>query len=81
MTYIFDKPVDDLALAREALADGIVFRPLSMYYGDPEHTRSGMVLGFASVSPEDIDVAAARLCALVERHLSDARGTDNPGRQ
>ena len=73
MTYVFDRPIDDLALAQEALADGIVFRPLSMYYGDRARTLSGMVLGFAAVSPEDIDAAASRLCALAERRLRDDR--------
>ncbi|MBT0964054.1 MocR-like pyridoxine biosynthesis transcription factor PdxR [Denitromonas iodatirespirans] len=70
LPYHFTTALDDVALAKEALEAGIVFRPLSMYYDDPGHRRSGMVLGFAAVPSEEIDAAAGRLCAIVDRHLT-----------
>ncbi|MCB1961032.1 MAG: PLP-dependent aminotransferase family protein [Rhodocyclaceae bacterium] len=70
LPYFFRDQTDDVALAREALEAGIVFRPLSMYYDNLQHYRAGMVLGFAAVPTEDIDIAAARLCTLVERAFS-----------
>jgi GntR family transcriptional regulator/MocR family aminotransferase len=72
LPYFFETPVDDVALASEALDAGIVFRPLSMYYDDVQHQRTGMVLGFAAVPSEAIDAAAGRLCGIVERHLKAA---------
>lgn len=74
LSYRFVTPIDDVALAREALDVGIVFRPLSMYYGNAARAQSGMVLGFAAVATQDIDASAARLCSLVERHFRPAQG-------
>ena len=64
LPYFFETPLDDVALAKDALDAGIVLRPLSMYYDNPAHRRTGMVLGFAAVRSEDIDAAAGRLCAI-----------------
>lgn len=75
LPYFFNQPGDDLALSREMLDAGIVLRPLSMYYAEPAHRRSGMVLGFAAIDTPTIEAAAATLCGVIERrwrHQQDA---------
>lgn len=72
LLYTFNRALDDAALASQALTKGVLIRPLSMYYVDRTHARSGMNLGFAAVTPERIDCAAAILCGLIERELQAA---------
>lgn len=67
LPYFFNQPFDDVALSEEMLEAGIVLRPLSMYYADAGHCRSGMVLGFAAVDAKTIESAADQLCTVVER--------------
>ena len=69
LLYRFDRPVDDTQIAAEALAEGVICRPLSMYYADPDHSRPGLNLGFAAVPPKVIVPAAERLARVIERHL------------
>ena len=55
---------DDVQLARAALAEGIVVRPISsMYKSEP---RSGLMLGFGGFEPDELEAAAVRL-----RHVMD----------
>ena len=69
MACRFRTPLDDRQLSADALREGIVVRPLSPYYADPEHGASGMNLGFAAVPVPVIEPAAHRLSDLIERRL------------
>jgi GntR family transcriptional regulator/MocR family aminotransferase len=65
----FNAPVDDAALAAQALGQGVICMPLSGYSVAPDTRRSGMILGFAAVRPEQIAAPAHRLIRLVEAAL------------
>ena len=73
LLYRFCQPVDDAQVAAEALAEGVICRPLSIYYLDQEKRQPGLNLGFAAVPVERIAPAAATLAAVIERHLSRNR--------
>lgn len=73
LLYRFCQPVDDERVAAEALAEGIICRPLSMYYLDQERRQPGLNLGFAAVPVERIAPAAATLAAIIERNLTRSR--------
>ncbi|WP_313953347.1 PLP-dependent aminotransferase family protein [Accumulibacter sp.] len=73
LLYRFCQPVDDALVAAEALAEGVICRPLSMYYLDQEKRQPGLNLGFAAVPVERIAPAAATLAAVIERHLRRGR--------
>ena len=60
-------------MARDALADGVVARPLSHYYLESMHRRRGLMLGYAGVPIEGIRPAAERLARVIERH-AEVRG-------
>ncbi len=62
----FEEPVDDVDLVARALAEGIVVRPLSMYYLGDERRRPGMNLGFAPVPAERVDGEVVRLARAIE---------------
>ena len=62
----FNQPLDDVQLAARALQQAVIFRPLSMYSTDPANRISGMNLGFAAVSPENIETPALKLVRLIE---------------
>lgn len=69
LLYRFSQPVDDTLIASQALAEGVIARPLSLYYLNPEQRRSGLNLGFAAVPVDKIGPATATLARVVERHL------------
>ncbi|MBE2257305.1 MAG: PLP-dependent aminotransferase family protein [Rhodobacteraceae bacterium] len=69
LLYRFCQPVDDALVAADALAEGVICRPLSLYYLDQEKRQPGLNLGFAAVPVERIGPAAATLAAVIERHL------------
>lgn len=59
------KGADDVWLAKAALADGIVVRPISpMYKRAP---RPGLMLGFGGFAPEELEAAAIRLRRVMDR--------------
>ena len=62
----FERPLDDVLLAAQALREGVVMRPLSLYTIDPANRRSGMNLGFAAVPVEQIEAPALKLVRLIE---------------
>ena len=62
----FERPLDDVLLAAQALREGVVMRPLSLYAIDPANRRSGMNLGFAAVPVEQIEAPALKLVRLIE---------------
>ena len=70
LLYRFCQPVDDTRVAADALAEGIICRPLSLYYLDQEQRQPGLNLGFAAVPVERIAPAAATLAAVIESNLA-----------
>lgn len=78
LLYRFRAPVDDEMIAAEALAEGIICRPLSMYYLDQEQRQPGLNLGFAAVPVERIAPAAAILTTIIERNLRQPRRARAP---
>jgi GntR family transcriptional regulator/MocR family aminotransferase len=74
LLYTFKQPIDDVQLAAQALAEGVIIRPLSLYYLDPKAARlPGMNLGYAAVPVERIGPASAKLAVVVERLLAEDR--------
>ena len=69
LLYRFNVPVDDAQIAAQALAEGVVSRPLSMYYADGRNVRHGLNLGFAAVPERQIPPAVATLAGVIERAL------------
>ena len=70
LLYYFSDEVDDESVSRAALAQGIVTRPLSVYYDVPARRRSGLMLGYAGVATEQIAGAANRLADVIEERLT-----------
>lgn len=68
LLFRFNAPVDDAQIAAQALAEGVVTRPLSTYYADPRNGRPGLNLGFAAVPEKAIAPAVATLTRVIERH-------------
>lgn len=60
---------DDVLICEEALAAGIVVRPLSRYYMHARGARRGLLLGYASVPNEEIARAFDKLAAVIKPHL------------
>ena len=69
LLYRFNLPVDDAQIAAQALAEGVVSRPLSMYYADSRNARPGLNLGFAAVPERQVVPAVETLSGVIERHL------------
>lgn len=69
LLYRFNQSVDDTMVASEALAEGVICRPLSMYYLDQSKRQPGMNLGFAAVPVERIAPATDILARVIERRL------------
>ena len=79
---------DDLAISRQALAQGIIVRPLSRYYMKPANVRRGLILGYACVPDELIKPTFDRLAKIIGAHWPvarqanttlDARSAKTPG--
>ncbi|SED87456.1 PLP-dependent aminotransferase family protein [Bradyrhizobium erythrophlei] len=62
---------DDVQLAKTALADGIVVRPISPMY--QAAARPGLMLGFGGFEPEELEAAAIRLRQVIDQHMSQRR--------
>jgi len=69
LLYRFNSLVDDAQIAAQALAEGVVSRPLSMYYANKRNALPGLNLGFAAVPEKAIGPAAATLARVIVRHL------------
>jgi GntR family transcriptional regulator/MocR family aminotransferase len=69
LLYRFNRPVDDALIAAESLAEGVVCRPLSMYYINQERSTPGLNLGFAAVPVKTIAPAVDTLVRVIEQHL------------
>lgn len=64
----FRQPLDDYALAADALTAGVLVRPLSRYALAADNRICGMNLGFAAVASEHIAAPAQSLARLVIAH-------------
>ena len=62
---------DDVQLAKSALADGIVVRPISPMY--EAAARAGLMLGFGGFEPEELEAAAIRLRQVIDLHTPQRR--------
>ena len=69
LLYRFNTPADDAQIAAQALAEGVICRPLSMYYANKRNCGQGLNLGFAAVPEKIIAPAVAKLVRVIERHL------------
>ncbi|MEO6352535.1 MAG: PLP-dependent aminotransferase family protein [Burkholderiaceae bacterium] len=59
---------DDRTISREALAAGIITRPLSGYYMQSDNARRGLMLGYACVPNAHIAPAFDTLAAIIKKH-------------
>ncbi|WP_456734207.1 MocR-like pyridoxine biosynthesis transcription factor PdxR [Bradyrhizobium sp. USDA 3364] len=62
---------DDVQLAKSALADGIVVRPISPMYRAA--AQSGLMLGFGGFEPNELEAAAIRLRRVIDQHALGRR--------
>ncbi len=69
LLYRFNVPVDDAAVAAQSLSEGVICRPLSLYYLNEKARQSGLNLGFAAVPVDRIGPATDVLARVVERQL------------
>lgn len=76
----FAQPLDDVHLAAQALSEGVVFRPLSVYSIAPDNRQPGMNLGFAAVPVEKMDAPARTLVRLIEATVCDTARKGKAGR-
>ncbi|GKQ53461.1 PLP-dependent aminotransferase family protein [Bradyrhizobium sp. Ce-3] len=63
--------LDDVQLAKTALAAGIVVRPISPMY--QAAARCGLMLGFGGFEPEELEAAAKRLRRVIDQHAPPRR--------
>ena len=72
----FLRPQDEPALATAARAQGVGVYPVSPLFADPPHTKisrpGGLVLGYASLKPEQIDAGIQTLGVVITRWLQRA---------
>jgi GntR family transcriptional regulator / MocR family aminotransferase len=57
----------DVAIARETRAFGMSPSPLSVWYGSPEFTRSGLLLGIATAPERQLAQTCDRLTGIIKR--------------
>lgn len=69
---------DDVAISRQALAQGIIVRPLSRYYMKASNARRGLILGYACVPDELIRPTFDRLAKIIGAHLAPAQAQGGP---
>lgn len=69
LTLLLPQHADDRCIAREAIAAGIVVRPLSNYFHDAASAQPGLVLGYACVDEPEMAPAFATLVAIIEANL------------
>lgn len=72
LTLLAPDQCDDLAISRQAQAEGIIARPLSRYYSRPGQARKGLILGYACVPNESIGPSFDRLACIIRQHLPPA---------
>ncbi|WP_028455852.1 MocR-like pyridoxine biosynthesis transcription factor PdxR [Chitinilyticum litopenaei] len=63
--------IPDATISRQALAAGLVARPLSAYRsGAPDSASNGFILGYAQVPASEMDAHIATLARLVREHAA-----------
>lgn len=62
--------VDDIEIAKVALKNGIIVRPLSDYYLYPKHARKGLLLGFGCVPEDQINQEFPRLANIIDAAMA-----------
>jgi GntR family transcriptional regulator/MocR family aminotransferase len=67
LVYRFKHDIDDTMVVAQSLAEGVVSRPLSMYYLDQSRRQPGLNLGFAAVAEDRIRPAVLTLTSVIER--------------
>lgn len=70
LLYTFNQWLDDALLTSRAMAEGVIVRPLSIYYLNRAAQQPGMNLGYAAVPTERIGSAVATLSRVVEQTLA-----------
>jgi GntR family transcriptional regulator/MocR family aminotransferase len=70
--FVLELPgnASDRAITDDALASGVVTRPLTHYYMNQDDARRGLMLGYACVPHAEIAPAFAKLAGVIERALS-----------
>jgi len=69
LTLMLPGGCDDQAISRAAALEGVIARPLSGYYSDPQHAARGLLLGYACVPDEQIAPTFAKLAAVIARYI------------
>jgi GntR family transcriptional regulator/MocR family aminotransferase len=64
--------IDDVALARDALAAGVAVRPLSGHHAQAATAPKGLLLGHACIKPEAIAPSFKTLAGVVNTHCNRA---------
>lgn len=65
----FPSQLDDITVAQQANAEGILVRPLSRYYVQ-QPRLSGLLVGFASIEDEQMEPIFIRLATLIKQQLA-----------
>ena len=73
LTLALHDTCDDTAISRAAELAGIIARPLSAYYMNPQQARCGLILGYACVADEEIEPALGKLARIIHRHIREPR--------
>lgn len=70
--FVLELPrgANDVAIADDALANGVVTRPLVNYYMNREAALRGLMLGYACVPNQEIAPAFGKLAGVIERALT-----------
>lgn len=63
---------DDVAICQAANEQGVLVRPLSRYYMQPDTARKGLLMGFASASEEQMESAFKPLLKCMEQYTDGA---------
>jgi GntR family transcriptional regulator/MocR family aminotransferase len=69
LTLRLPRGVDDVALSRRAAEEGIIARPLSPYYHQPQYAPRGLILGYACVPDAQIAPCFARLVKAIRQGM------------
>lgn len=69
LLYYLPDGIDDEQVCREAMAAGVILRPLSVYYHDQTRRRPGIMIGYAGVPTDKIGPALDRLVPVLRRAL------------
>lgn len=69
MVLLLPAHCDDVAICRQAEAQGIIVRPLSSYYMKSSRAKRGLIFGYACVPNEMVGPCFDRVADIIRRHL------------